>query len=87
MGGDGSSGQMAQVEKAEAKKTARRLEKQIEPAASTDEVWKLITERAGEMVSIASAGDAGIERETFLSWGPDCEGEVTGFLPRMQRNY
>jgi hypothetical protein len=35
---------MAQEEKAEAKKTERRLEKQIELAASSDEMWKLITE-------------------------------------------
>jgi hypothetical protein len=44
MGGERRSSKMAQEEKAEAKKSERRLEKQIELAASSDEVWKLITE-------------------------------------------
>jgi uncharacterized protein YndB with AHSA1/START domain len=62
---------MAQVERAEAKKTERRLEKQIELAVSTDEVWKLITEPDGlaKWFPLEARVTPGLNGKLFLSWG------------------
>jgi uncharacterized protein YndB with AHSA1/START domain len=64
-------------EKIEAKK-AHRLEKEIEIAASVEEVWAALTDpkKLVNWFPLDARVAPGKDGTIFVSWGPDCEGEA-----------
>ena len=59
-------------------KTQRRIVKEIEIAASVDDVWKALTDdhELSQWFSLEARVTGGVGGKIFLSWGPDCEGEA-----------
>jgi uncharacterized protein YndB with AHSA1/START domain len=69
---------MTETKRADETKNERRIEKEIEIAASVDEVWKALTD-SKELVKwfpLEARVTPGVGGKAFLSWGPDCEGEA-----------
>ena len=68
---------MSDTQQPSVEKKERRLEKQIEVAASPAEVWKALTDPAelARWFPLEARVTPGERGKIFLSWGPDCEGE------------
>lgn len=59
-------------------KKEHRIIKEIEIAASVDDVWKALTDghELTRWLALEARVKPGVGGTMFLSWGPDCEGEA-----------
>ena len=59
-------------------KRESRIVKEIEIAASVDDVWKALTDghELTKWFPLEARVTGGVGGKIFLSWGPDCEGEA-----------
>jgi uncharacterized protein YndB with AHSA1/START domain len=72
---------------AESRAKARKIEKQIEIAASIDSVWKALTdpEELARWFPLEARVKPGEGGTMWLSWGPGCEGEanISVWVPKQ----
>ena len=63
---------------AKSKAETRKIEKQIEIAASPEAVWKALTDpqELTRWFPLEARVTPGLGGSIFVSWGPDCEGEA-----------
>jgi uncharacterized protein YndB with AHSA1/START domain len=69
---------MSEADKKTETRRAYRLEKEIEIAASFEEVWRALTD-ARELANwfpLEARVTPGKDGKIFLSWGPECQGEA-----------
>jgi uncharacterized protein YndB with AHSA1/START domain len=69
---------MSEEKAAPETRKAHRQEKEIEIAASVDDVWKALTEpeQLAGWMALDARVEPGVGGKVFISWGPDCEFET-----------
>lgn len=69
---------MTDAQKPEETKRPHRLEKELEIAASVEEVWSALTDgrKLSNWFPLEARVKPGANGSIFVSWGPDCEGEA-----------